>query len=362
MNSKELSNGILRSIGIILAIVIGIWFLYKIQTVLIYIVIAAIIALLGDPMVRFLQRLKFPKMLAVITTVGVFIGFLLLLLSMFIPIITTQGENLALLDINSFEANFQVVIQDVNTYLLSHNIHIMEQVKVSQLFSNLNLSAIPDFLNKLVGVLGSFSIGLFAVLFISFFFLKDNKLLRNAIFAMIPDKNEARFAKTSNQIKTLLTKYFAGLVLQISILFVIYSIVLIIFGVKNAIIIAFLSALLNLIPYVGPLISMVLMILLTMTSYIGADFQSVILPKSIYVFLGFIVAQLIDNFVSQPIIYSKVAKSHPLEIFLIILVSGSLFGIVGLVVAIPAYTTLKVILVEFFSRYKLVQKLTKNYD
>jgi predicted PurR-regulated permease PerM len=362
MTSKELSNGILRAIGIVVTILTALWFLYKIESVLVYLIIAAIIALLGDPIVRFFnKKLKFPKMLAVISVMGLFVGFLLLIFSMFIPIITEQGQNLALLDIDKFESNFQVVTEEANRYLLSHNIHLMENIKIGALFSNLNLSAIPDFLNKFVGVLGNFSIGLFAVLFISFFFLKDNQLLHNAVFAVVPDKDEARFAKTAKQIKTLLTKYFAGLVLQISILFVIYSIILLVFGVQNAIIIAFLAAMLNLIPYVGPLISMVLMALLTMTSYIGQDFQAVILPKTIYVTLGFLFAQMIDNFVSQPIIYSKVAKSHPLEIFLIILISGSLFGIIGLIIAIPAYTSLKVILLEFFSRYKIVQKLTKNY-
>ncbi len=362
MTSKELANGILRSIGIVLLVLFGLWFFYKIQSVIVYIIIAAIIALLGAPIVRFFnKKLKFPKMLAVATAMAFFIGFLILIFSMFVPIITAQGQNLALLDINQFEANFQVIVAQVNEYLIGHNIHIMENIKIAELFSNLNLSAIPDFLNTFVAVLGNFSIGLFAVLFISFFFLKDERLLHNAVFAIVPDKDEARFTKTSEQIKTVLTKYFSGLVLQLTILFVIYSVVLLIFGVDNAIIIAFLAALLNLIPYVGPLISMVLMVLLTMTSYIGADFQQVILPKSIYVALGFLFAQLIDNFVSQPIIYSKVAKSHPLEIFLVILVSGSLFGVVGLVVAVPAYTSLKVILKEFFSHYKIVQKLTQSH-
>ena len=157
-----------------------------------------------------------------------------------------------------------------------------------------------------------------------------------------------------------MSRYFVGLIFQIIILFIIYTIGLLIIGVENAIVIAFLCALLNLIPYVGPLIGAFLMITLTMTSNLGASFSEVILPKTFWVFIVFIIGQLVDNFASQPIIFSKSVKSHPLEIFLVILIAGIMFGVVGLIVAIPAYTAIKVILKEFLSENKIVKKLTKN--
>ena len=128
-----------------------------------------------------------------------------------------------------------------------------------------------------------------------------------------------------------------------------YTIILLIFGVKDAVVIAFLCAILNLIPYIGPLIGIVLMSFLTMTSYLGEDFSSIVIPKTIYVIIGYIIAQLIDNFFSQPYIFSNSVKSHPLEIFLIILVGGILFGIAGMILAIPTYTVLKVFLKVFFN-------------
>jgi predicted PurR-regulated permease PerM len=176
----------------------------------------------------------------------------------------------------------------------------------------------------------------------------------------IPDSKEKGWKNSSNKIKDLLSRYFVGLILQVLILFVLYTIVLLIFGINNAIVIAFLCALLNLIPYVGPLISTVLITILTMTSNLGESFSQVILPKTIYVLIGFIIAQLIDNFVSQPIIFSKSVKSHPLEIFLVIIIAGILFGVIGMIVAVPSYTAIKVILKEFLSDYKMIQKLTKN--
>lgn len=80
---------------------------------------------------------------------------------------------------------------------------------------------------------------------------------------------------------------------------------LLIFGVNNALIIAFLCAILNIIPYIGPLISSIIAAVLTMLSHIGGDFQSDTLPSTIYVLIGFFVVQMIDNNVLQPIIFSK---------------------------------------------------------
>jgi predicted PurR-regulated permease PerM len=97
-----------------------------------------------------------------------------------------------------------------------------------------------------------------------------------------------------------------------------------------------------------------------MTSNIGLDFQSEILPTSLYIMLFYFIAQMIDNFVSQPVIFSKTTKSHPLEIFLVIIIGGLLFGVLGMIVAVPLYTALKVILKEFLSENKIVKSLTKD--
>ena len=208
--------------------------------------------------------------------------------------------------------------------------------------------------------MGNFTIGLFSVTFISFFFLKDSHILENTILVFVNDKSEKELKKSFEKIKNLLSQYFLGLLLQISILLIMYGIILLIFGIKNAIVIAFLCAMLNLIPYIGPLIGAVLMIFLTMTSNLEADFSSVILPKTIYVMIGFFIGQLIDNFLSQPIIFSKSVKSHPLEIFIVILAGGTLMGTSGMIIAIPLYTSLKVIFKAFLSENKIVKSITKD--
>ena len=77
-------------------------------------------------------------------------------------------------------------------------------------------------------------------------------------------------------------------------------------------------------------------------------------------FVGFCIGQLIDNFISQPYIFSKSVKSHPLEIFIIIILAGLIAGALGMLIAVPIYTVIKVVLSEFFGDIRFVKELTKN--
>ena len=361
MDPKTISKGILRATGILVGIFLLLYFLYKIQSVIVYLAIAAVISLIGRPIVLFLRnRLKFKNTIAVIVTMILMLSIIFGLFSLFVPLIREQSQNLSLLDVNSLQENLKDLYEQIVQYLSAKDIDIEKSFKESDLISKLDFNAIPDLLNSVLGTIGSFTIGLFSVLFISFFFLKDSQLMESGLMVFVSDNKETRLKNSIEKIKDLLSRYFVGLVFQILILFIIYTIVLLIVGVHNAVVIAFLCALLNLIPYIGPLISGFLIMLLTMTNYLGMDFQTVILPKTIWVLIGFLIGQLVDNFFSQPFIFSSSVRSHPLEIFLVIVICGLLFGVVGMIVAIPVYTALKVILKEFLSENKIVKSLTKD--
>lgn len=361
MTSNTITNGILKALGVISGTVLVLFFLYKIQVVILYIAIAAVISLIGRPIIRFLKRrLKFKNTLAVIFTMTILIGLFIGLISMFIPLIAEQGEKLALLNIDDLQISIENLYLQISEYLNDKGIDFGQSLKDSKLLSNIDYSILPEFFNSLVSGLGNFSIGLLSVLFISFFLLKDSKLLEDGVLVFIPNNKEGRLSKSFEKIKDLLSRYFVGLVFQILILFIIYTIALLIFGINNAIVIAFLCALLNLIPYIGPLFSGVLMLLLCLTSDLGSDFSEIIIPNTIGVMIFFFIGQLIDNFLSQPLIFSNSVKSHPLEIFLVIVICGIIFGILGMVVAVPSYTAIKVILKEFLSENKIVKSITKD--
>lgn len=359
MNAKTFSNGIIRALLIISGTLIGLWFLFTIQSVLVYIIIASVISLIARPLLRFLnKKLKLPNTISVVITMSLFLLMVFGLIGMFIPLVLKQGENLSLLNTDEFKTTIESIFQKVDTYFSTKGINIMDQLETLDLMSR--IKNIPDIFSSLVGGIGSLAMALFSVLFITFFLMKDTQIVHNSFFALIPDSKTERVEKSVDTIKELLSRYFIGLVIQITILFFIYTIVLLIFGLENAFVIAFICALLNLIPYIGPMIGGSLMFILTMTENLGLDFQTETLPTTMYVMIGYLIAQLVDNFFSQPIIFSKSVKSHPLEIFLVIIIGGLLSGIVGMIIAVPVYTAIKVILKEFLADNKIVISLTKD--
>ena len=362
MNAKEIMKGIFWAVLQLLGLCVLVWLLYQLKTLLIYMLIAGVVSLIGRPINHFLmKRLKMRSVLATSISIVLLLGILINLFSLFVPLLVQQGENLSLLDVDLLKANIQTLVEEISAYFQLDNSFWQQQFSVDNLFQNVNFGLLPQLLNETLELLGGFTIGLFSVVFILFFFLKDSHLQERIILALVNDNVNDRVEKSIDKTKGLLSRYFLGLLLQISILLVINSVVLSVFAVENAFIIAFLCALLNLIPYLGPIIGAVLMLLLTMSSFIGADFSTVILPKTIYVMIGFFVGQLVDNFFSQPFIFSNSVKSHPLEIFIVILASGTLLGPVGMIIAIPVYTTLKVIAQEFLADNKIVKSLTKNF-
>ncbi len=359
MNSNDLTKGIIKAFLFIVGCIVIYKTLSLIYIIFIYFAVAAVISLWGRPILLFLQkRLKFSNTFATITTMLVLVMILFGLILLFVPILSEQSKNISLLNIEALEANATQLLNEVNAYARLYGVDLNDWIKKT--FSKIDYTILPNTLNGIVNILGSFTIGLFSVLFIAFFLLKDNTLLERIILTFFSDKHSSRISRSFERIKNLLSRYFVGLVFQITILLVFYSIVLLIFGVSNAIIIAFICALFNLIPYLGPIIGGLLISFFTMTHNLDLDFASEILPKTIFVFFGFVIGQLIDNFLSQPLIFSNRVKSHPLEIFVIIIVGGLLAGPIGMIIAVPTYTALKVVLKEFLNENKIVKALTKD--
>lgn len=363
MTSKEISYGIVKAVGILVATSIAIFFLYKISTVIIYCILAIVISLLLNPLVLFLRRkLKFNNTLAVITTLLVALllisGFILL----FVPLLLDQGKNLSLVDITALEKNHHVLLQNITLFLDTYNIDSKQVLESSKLSSFSTFEFIPNFINSFLNTLGNFSVGFASVLFITFFILKERDVIYIKFEKLLPADQKDKIVNSVKKINHMLSRYFLGLVLQLVIIMILYLIVFLIFGIDNALIIALLCAVFNIVPYVGPLIATVVACLLVMTSGIGAgaDFANETLPTTLFVFIGMSLVQVIDNNISSPLIFSKSTNSHPLEIFLVILMAGILFGITGMIIAVPFYTSLKVIGKEFFPENTIIKAFTKN--
>jgi predicted PurR-regulated permease PerM len=361
ITSKTISNGILRALFTILIIAGILYFLFEIQTVIVYLVVSLILCLISNPLIQLLKnKLKFSNSLAATTALVLFILALIGFVFLFVPLIISQANNLSLLDTASLQKQFVTTEKSIETYFNIQHIDLNEVLNKSKITSKLDFSYFSGFINSIIGFMADLGIGLVSVFFITFFFIKDQDSFKKSAKRILPDNNEDKILNSIAKINHLLTRYFIGLLLQLTVVFILYLIVLMIFGNKNAFVIAFLCAILNIIPYIGPIIGTILAGILTMISLIGNDFQTEILPTTIYIIIGFLIVQAIDNNISQPIISSKSVNSHPLEIFLVTLISGMTFGIVGMIIAVPVFTMLKVILKEFFPDNKIVSVLTER--
>ena len=231
----------------------------------------------------------------------------------------------------------------------------MKLIKISEI----DFSFVTKLFNSIISQIGSLSIGILSVLFITFFLIKDGNNIFKYSLSLFPSSQRKKLLQSFLKIENLLTRYFSGVLIQISILFIFYFLLLLILGVENSLAIAFICAVLNIIPYIGPLISIVLMIILAATNNLDTFIFSEFLINSVWLFSGFIIIQFMDNFLLQPYIFSSSIKSHPLEVFVVIIFSGLLFGIFGLIIAIPLYTTFKVIYNSFFDTRKILTGLFK---
>jgi len=242
---------------------------------------------------------------------------------------------------------------------LSDQPQILRTLK-DDIFKMLDPSQIPQLIGSFLGFFGNMVITLMSVYFIAFFFLREKGLFTKMMSLLVPNKQESKMTRAVDDSTSLLVRYFIGLVIQMFVNAVLATIALKLFGFKSALLMAICFAILNVIPYVGPILGNLIGVLIVISSNLELDFYSMMLPKIVTAIIIFAVLQMIDNLILQPKIFSKSVKAHPLEIFLIVLIGAKIGGILGMVIAIPAYTVVRVLLKVFFSEFEVVKKMTAS--
>jgi predicted PurR-regulated permease PerM len=359
MNRKILYGVILLVLGFLA------WYFH---TIIAYIIISGVISLIIQPLHRLLLKvhigkLKIPEALSAFTSLMALYLSAASVLSLFLPLITTEAKRLAQLDLDQVVTMVSGPIDSLQIYINSFHLGTVDiQAEAKNALAGVaDASQIGNSLNYIFGVTGDVFIALFAITFISFFFIKDEGLLYKMIMAPIPEKYMEKVSSAMSQSKKLLTRYFIGVIIEVAIIFTIVSVGLALLGVENAILIGFLAGLFNVIPYVGPMIGALLGIIIGITTNVEV-WNIAVLGFMGKMALVYAVAQVLDNVVLQPYIYSQSVKAHPLEIFLVIIMAGNVAGIVGMIVAIPAYSIFRVFIREFFNEFKVVKELTGDMD
>ena len=355
------------------AIILLIWYFGKIVT---YIIISAILAIIGKPLVKVLSAIhinnrQFPRWLAALITLLAIWAVAVLFASLFIPLVFNKVSDLASLDVAGIIQSFQEPIQSFENWLkdffaIRENFSLMDEFS-KQLANIFDINDINRALSSIVSIIGNTFIALFSITFITFFFLKEENLFQNMIIGVFPKRYEQNVIHALDSVTRLLTRYFTGIIAESTIIMLLLSGAFLGWGfnIETAFFMGIVMGILNVIPYVGPLSGAILCIIVGMiTPLDGASMGHMIM-----IIGGTILAiKMIDDFVLQPMLYSQRVYAHPLEIFLVLLIAGSigqgLAGMqgmyIGMLLAIPGYTVLRVFAKEFFFNYRLVRQLTEN--
>ncbi|MBM3403964.1 MAG: AI-2E family transporter [Bacteroidetes bacterium] len=332
-----------------------------------YIFLSAIIAIIGRPLVEVLDRVKIgrfhlPHVLNVTVTLLLILALCVGFLAISIPLIVQEVTLISQIDITAILEHYQEYIDAgqslmAQTGILEPN-QSLEAFIEQKVESLISLATFSTLISNALKFTGEFLFGLFTVVFLAFYFLADKKLLPGAILGMVPEKYQEQTKNVLRESKVLLSRYFIGLVLDVLFMMVGYTIGLMIIGVKSAIVIAIFGGVIHIIPYLGPWIAAFVGVILGTTTALSTGSYDIVLPIALNIILVFVIVVLIENLIIQPLIFGKSVRAHPIEIYLVIVLAGIMGGIIGMIIAVPVYTLLRIIAKEFFSRFRVVQRIT----
>jgi len=361
---------IIRFVSGVIAVILALCILWYFRSIVTYIILAAVISLVLTPVKRFLKNLGIGKFkvgdsLSSFISILIFIAVVVSFFALFIPLVIEQARIISNIDYQQISTNLQEPIKKVNDFAARFQLNenpdenFMEGM-LNRARNVLSSQTVLNFFNSLLGFTGNFLAAFFSIIFVLFFFLRDEQLFENLLKTISPDRYEYKVVNIFAKAKFYLMRYFLGILLQVTIVTIIVTVGMLILSVENALIIGFFAGIVNLIPYVGPFIGATFGLYVGITTNLGLDFYSQILPMCGGIVLVFFVAQMLDNVLLSPLIHSSSVKAHPLEIFIVILAAAKIGGAIGMIIAIPAYTILRVFAKEFLSEFKIVRSLTQD--
>ncbi|MBM3419901.1 MAG: AI-2E family transporter [Bacteroidetes bacterium] len=363
-------RSILIFAGVIL-LVLGFWYF---RNIVVYVLISGVLSLVGRPIVDALSRIRIrrwhlPRAVIALLTVIMIWSLIVLSLVIFVPLVSEQVNQFSSIDSQRIVQLIESPLRQMESLIaffnsdLAYEISVQNYVmtKVSEILS---AGFIQDFLSSVMSVFGNMAVAIFSITFITFFFLKDERLFYESIMIWVPEKYEEGARRALSSIKRLLMRYFIGIIIQSTCIMFLITTGMSIVGLKfqQALTIGLIIGTLNVIPYVGPWLGGIIGITMGVASNLDASFTGVVLPLVTYMVIVIVITQTIDNVIFQPVIFSSSVNAHPLEIFIVILAAGSFAGVAGMILAIPSYTVLRVIGKEFFNNFKAVKMITSSLD
>lgn len=291
-----------------------------------------------------------PSLSAALAFLTLLVVFFLIAL-IFVPLIMEEARIFSSINKETLNAVLQKPIAQIETILQNLNISF-ENVSIQtylqeKLMSILTVTNISLFINQFLQAMGDFFVAVFAISFFTFFFLRDEKIIAGALLAVVPENYSEKIKNVLYSAEQMLRRYFIGILIEVLFVVTFLFIGLLIAGIKYALLIALFAGIVNVIPYIGPLIGTGFALLVGLTTIYPEMSIASVAGRILILFPSVYIA---DAFFLQPFIYSRSVKAHPLEIFLVILIGATMGEIGGMLLAVPSYTVIRVIVKELNQR------------
>ena len=338
------------------------------REIVILIIVAMVISIVGTPLVERFNRIriwkiKFPHALSVAITLLLLLVVVIGMFSFFIPLVIREASMISQIDTQKLLDHFHSQISWLETTMKQYGIipkrGTLESSIKAMVLQLVDFNLFSNLLSSLISFTGTFFFNVFAILFLSFFFLYDNTMMPHLLLLIVPEKYEEQTRNVMHRSKKLLSRYFIGMIIQIMANILTYSIALLIVGVEGALVIAFFAGIIIIIPYLGGIIAVITGVLLGLTGLVSSGDYDQIWSMALKIIIAMLAVQMIDNNIFQPFIQGKSVKAHPVEIFLVVIAAASIGGIPAMIVAVPAYGFLKIVATEFLSNFRLIKELKK---
>ena len=319
--------------------------------------IGLIIAWLLDPLVKFLQGKKMPRILACILVYLLFIALLFLIVALSIPAMGAQVKdfigNIPDL-VSGLKDFFNELILDLNRTFNYDFSSIKTQVYTALETFGVNMTTrVPDMAIGIVSSIVSGGVSFFLGLMIGFYMLFDFDKLNRTFISVLPRRWRKSATELIVRLNESLRSYVQGVLLVMSLVFITQAIGLTLSGIQAPLVFALFCALTDIIPYFGPYIGAIpiLIVGFTMDPIVG-----------ICCVISIVVVQLLENNFYQPLIMGHTMRLHPVTIMLGLLIFQHFFGIIGMIVATPVIAAAKIILTFINEKMDVVGRVTGDNE
>jgi predicted PurR-regulated permease PerM len=365
-----MSNTFKNILLLLFMIVAGflVWYFLKI---ILYLIISAVLALIGQPVIDALQKIRIGRF-RISDGLSAFITLIILIVafagfgSFIFPLIASQAAFISELDVATITGSLNEPLLKLELFLKDWNLIAPDETLMNRIVAE--LMAIATFerfstlFSSVINLTIEIFVGFLAISFITFFFLKEKNLFTRIVLFFTPTNHRVEAGEIMAESKVLLRRYIVGLLTDLAAVFLMISLAMWIIGLPNALVIGFFAGILNIIPYVGPIIATFIGVFLGVSVNLHLEFYTQIMPLILSIITAFVVVNTIDVGVLQPAIYSKSVKTHPLEIFIVFMMAGMIAGVFGMIIAIPAYSVIRIFTKQFFTKSRFVQTLRETIN